>query len=152
MEQTLVIIKPDAVKRGLIGKIIDRLETRGLQLQAMKFQKLNEDILKKHYAHLVDKPFFSGLVKFMMKTPVVLQVWAGKEAIKTVRTQVGVTNSRDALPGTIRGDFSMSMSCNVVHASEDLENAKKEIKNFFTESEIFKWDQNEGVMYADDEI
>lgn len=151
-QRSLIILKPDALQRGLIGEITRRLEKKGLKLIATKMLKLDEKILRDHYAHLVDKPFFSGIVKFMMNAPVVLQIWEGFKAVDVIRLLCGVTNSREALPGTIRGDLSCSYGSNVIHASDSAETAEGEIKRFFKKEEIFNYDKViEQVSYSDDE-
>jgi len=141
MEKTLVLLKPDALSRNLIGEITKRLEQKGLKLIGMKMMQLDENILKKHYSHIADKPFFPGIANFMQKTPVIAQCWSGKEAVAVIRQLCGITNAREALPGTIRGDFSMSIQCNVIHASEDFAIAKEEVKRFFKEEELFEYDK-----------
>ena len=152
MQKTLIILKPDSVTRGITGEIISRLEKRGLKLVASKMVKLTEDILKEHYSHLVDKPFFPGIVEFMTSAPVILQVWEGKDAVEVVRLMAGVTNSRQAQPGTIRWDFSMSIGNNVIHASENLEAANEEIARFFDEKEIYSYSRaDENMIYSPDE-
>ena len=152
MQRTLVILKPDSVTRAITGKIISRLEEKGLKLVASKMVRLTEEQLKEHYSHLVDKPFFPGIVDFMTSAPVILQVWEGKSAVEVVRLMAGVTNSRQAQPGTIRWDFSMSIGNNVIHASEDEEAAKIEIARFFDESEIYSYQRaDEDMLYSPDE-
>jgi nucleoside-diphosphate kinase len=152
MQKTLVILKPDAVTRGITGEIISRLERKGLKLVASKMVKLTEEQLKEHYSHLVDKPFFPGIVSFMTSAPVILQVWEGKDAVEVVRLMAGVTNSRQAQPGTIRGDYSMSIGNNVIHASENLEAANEEIARFFDENEIHSYKRaDEDMLYSPDE-
>ena len=152
MQRTLVILKPDAVTRGITWEIISRLEKKWLKLVASKMVKLTESQLREHYSHLVDKPFFPRIVEFMTSAPVVLQVWEGKDAVEVVRLMAGVTNSRQAQPGTIRGDYSMSIWNNVIHASENLEIANEEIARFFNEEEIFSYKRiDEDMLYSSDE-
>lgn len=139
MEKTLVIFKPSAVQRGLIGEILSRFERKGLTIVAMKMARLSEAILREHYAHLVDRPFFPFILDSMTASPVVLMVLEGVDAVKVVRLLTGATNSREALPGTIRGDFSMSGQENVIHASSSIEDAEVEVKRFFTPEEICEW-------------
>jgi len=139
MQQTLVIFKPSAVQRGLIGQILTRFEQKGLKIVAMKMATLSEEILSEHYAHLVDRPFFPFILASMTASPVVLMVLEGVDAIKVVRLLTGATNSREALPGTIRGDFSMSGQENVIHASSSPEDAQAEVARFFTPDEIHHW-------------
>ncbi|MDE5799402.1 MAG: nucleoside-diphosphate kinase [Paramuribaculum sp.] len=139
MEKTLVIFKPSAVQRGLIGEILSRFERKGLTIVAMKMARLSEAILREHYSHLVDRPFFPFILDSMTASPVVLMVLEGVDAVKVVRLLTGATNSREALPGTIRGDFSMSGQENVIHASSSIEDAEVEVKRFFTPEEICEW-------------
>lgn len=141
MQKTLIILKPDALERGLIGEITNRFEKKGLKLVANKMAMLNSKILKEHYAHLVEKQFFPGIESFMKSTPVVLQIWEGFEAIDVVRKMCGVTNSREADPGTIRGDLSTSYGSNVIHASDSPSTAETEIKRFFKPEEIFEYEK-----------
>ena len=140
MEQTLVILKPSTIERGLAGRVIDRFQSKGLLIAGCKMMQLNEQILREHYAHLVDKPFFPTLLKSMMACPVIVMVLRGKEAVDVVRLMTGATNGRQALPGTIRGDFAMSNQENIVHASDSPENAEIEVKRFFRPEEIFDYE------------
>ncbi|MCM1293653.1 MAG: nucleoside-diphosphate kinase [Bacteroides sp.] len=153
MEQTLVIFKPSSIARGLVGQILDRFQRKGLAIAAMKMMKLDEKILREHYAHLVDRPFFPNILKSMTASPVIVMVLKGRDAVKVVRLLTGATNGREALPGTIRGDFSMSGQENIVHASSSLEDAEAEIKRFFNDDEIFNYPIfNSQFVYADDEL
>lgn len=140
MEQSLVLIKPNAVQRGLIGEIISRFERKGLYVAGLKMMQLDDTLLSEHYAHLCERSFFGELKRSMMVSPVVAICVEGMDAVETVRLMVGATNSRKALPGTIRGDFSMSGEQNVIHASDSVENARIEVKRFFKESELFKYE------------
>lgn len=152
MEKTLVLIKPDAIQRGLTGNIISRFENKGLKLTGIKMIALGDDILSDHYSHIADKPFFAGLKKFMTSTPIVAMVWEGKSAVNVVRMLCGITNGREADIGTIRGDLSMSIQQNVVHSSEDLNAAKEEVSRFFKEDEIFHYEKDEFLhIYSEDE-
>jgi len=152
MERTLIIIKPDALQRGLVGEVTTRFEKKGLKLVASKMANLSDEILNEHYAHLADKPFFPGIKKFMMSAPVIIQCWEGFEVVETVRTLCGVTNARKADAGTIRGDLSMSMQSNIVHASDSTETAEKEVVRFFKEDELFEWNRTvDEHLYADGE-
>ena len=137
MEQTLVILKPSAVIRGLMGEVISRFEKKGLIIAGMKMVQLDDKILAEHYAHLVERPFFPLLKKSMMASPVVVMCVRGVDAVAVVRAMTGATNSRKAEPGTIRGDYSMSGQQNIVHASDSVENAEIELARFFNKSEIF---------------
>lgn len=152
MERTFVMIKPDALQRGLVGETISRLEKKGLKMVGCKMMMLGEDTLKEHYAHLADKPFFPGIVKFMQSAPVVVTVWEGLDVIETVRTVCGVTKAREAAPGTIRGDLAMSVQCNIVHASDGAETAKEEVGRMFEEGELFEYNKEDFVwVYSEDE-
>jgi len=153
MEKTLVIIKPGAIQRGLIGEVIHRFERKGLQLCGIKMIQLTDEILAEHYAHLVQRPFFKRIKDAMMITPVIVCCWKGLEAVKIVHDMAGKTNGREAAFGTIRGDFSMSVQENIVHTSDSVENAKEELARFFTDSEIFEFGQaGLSALYANDEI
>lgn len=153
MEKTLVIIKPCAIRRGLIGEVIQRFERRGLQLSGMKMVQLTEPVLREHYSHLVQKPYYQRIVESMMMTPVIISCWTGVDAVNIARAMAGSTNGREATPGTIRGDFSVSVQENIVHTSDTSENAKLELKRFFDDEEIFEFEKlNKNVFYAKDEI
>jgi nucleoside-diphosphate kinase len=138
-EKTLVIIKPDALQRNLLGRIIERFEQKGLKITGLKMMQLDDVLLDEHYAHHRDKPFFESLKNFMKGSPVVVIVLEGLEAVKVGRTICGTTSGRQADMGTIRGDFSMSMQANIVHASDSAETAEKEIWRFFNADEIFDY-------------
>jgi len=140
MEQTLVILKPCTVQRGLIGEIISRFEKKGLFIAGMKMIQLTDELLDEHYSHLKDIPVFRKIKDAMEICPVVVMCLEGVEAVSVVRNLVGVTNGRTAQPGTIRGDYSMSMLENAVHASDSPETAKTELDRFFKKEEIFKYD------------
>src|SRR5688572_4711540 len=132
MERTLILAKPDALQRGLVGDMISRFEHKGLKLVGIKMLHVGDEVLDEHYAHHADKPFFEGLKGFMKSSPMVAMVWEGVEAIDTVRLMVGETHARRAQPGSIRGDFSMSGAANnIVHASDSKKAADEEIKRFF---------------------
>ncbi len=151
-ERTLVLLKPCTVKRNLIGEIISRFERKGLRVVGMKMMQLNDAILSEHYAHLAEKPFFRRIKDAMMATPVVAMALEGVEAIEVVRTLAGPTNGRKALPGTIRGDYSMSFQENIVHASDGPETAAVELKRFFKDEEIFDFPRPLFAdFYANDE-
>jgi nucleoside-diphosphate kinase len=152
MEQTLVIIKPSAIQRDLIGEIISRFQRKGLLIVGLKMMQLNETILREHYAHLVDKPFFPWILNSMMATPVIVMAIEGNDAVNVVRTLTGATNGRKASPGTIRGDYSVSSQENIVHASDSIETAKTELARFFSPSEIFHYKSKViDFIYAPDE-
>ena len=153
MEQTLVILKPSAVERGLVGEVISRIQTKGLIITGMKMMQLDEKILREHYAHLVDRPFFPSIVESMTASPVICMVLKGVDAVAVFRKMTGSTNGRNAEPGTLRGDFCMSGQANIVHASDSVENAKIEIARFFKPEEVFDYTpSNVAFLYADDEI
>jgi nucleoside-diphosphate kinase len=153
MERTLVIIKPCAIRRGLIGEVIQRFERRGLQLSGMKMVQLTEEVLREHYAHLVQKPYYQRIVESMMMTPVIICCWTGVDAVHIAHVMAGPTNGREAAPGTIRGDYSVSVQENILHTSDTVENGKTEIKRFFEDYEIFEFEKlSKNVFYANDEF
>jgi len=131
MQQTLVLLKPDAVERRLVGEILGRFERKGLAVTAMKLIQISPELAKRHYEEHVAQPFYLGLEQYITSGPVVAAILEGSEAIKVVRTMVGPTNGIDAPAGTIRGDFSLSPQQNLVHASDSPESAKREIELFF---------------------
>lgn len=133
MERTYVMLKPDAVKRRLVGKVIDRIENKGFHITAMKMMVLDEKTVKEHYAHLADFDIFLELVQFMTSGPVIAMIIEGEQVIQGIRTIMGKTNWLEALPGTIRGDFSCNTTYNLIHGSDSKENAEIEIKRFFGE-------------------
>ena len=137
MEKTLVLVKPDGVRRGLSGEIIARFEKRGLQIVALKLLQISRPMAEKHYAEHVGKPFFDSLVEFITSGPVVAMVVKGDHAIRAVRAMMGATNPLEAAPGTIRGDFALVMSENVIHGSDGSESAAREIEAFFAATESF---------------
>ena len=153
MEKTFIILKPSAITRGLVGDVIARFQRKGLVIAGIKMIQLTEEILREHYAHLVDRPFFPMLVKSMMATPVIVMVLKGVDAVAVVRSMVGETNCRKAAPGTIRGDFGMSGQENIVHASDSPENAGIEVARFFKPEEIFDYNMlTLPATYASDEL
>jgi nucleoside-diphosphate kinase len=137
MEKTLVLVKPDGVKRGLSGQIIGRFERRGLRIAALKMCRLTREMAEKHYAEHVGKPFFTGLVDFITSGPIIAIVVEGENSIRIIRTMMGTTNPAEAAPGTIRGDLAISMSNNVIHGSDGPESALREINLFFDRHDIF---------------
>jgi len=139
VERTLVLLKPDAVQRGLVGRILARFEEKGLALVGMKMRTFSKSLLEQHYAVHKARPFFAGLVKFMSSGPAVALVIEGKDAIAVVRTLVGKTNGRESPPGTIRGDYAMSFSTNLVHASDSPESAQFELGLWFEDEELSAW-------------
>ena len=136
MERSLVLIKPDAMKRGLAGIIIDRLERRGLKIIAMKMLQMDETLAQQHYAIHKDKPFFKDLVEFITSTPIIAIVFEGDKAIEAIRQTMGATDPVKAAPGSIRGDFGLDIQQNLVHGSDSVENAEREISLFFLPKEI----------------
>ncbi|MBI5369621.1 nucleoside-diphosphate kinase [Candidatus Uhrbacteria bacterium] len=140
-QRTLVLLKPDALQRDLLGEIVSRFERKGMKIIGMKFIRLTSQMLDEHYAHLSDKPFFAALKEFMMQTPVAGLVLEGYDAVSEVRKLVGSTNPREADAGTIRADLSMNVPSNLIHASDSPESAQTEIKRFFNEDELFAYEK-----------
>lgn len=142
MERTLVIIKPDAVQRGLVGEIIARLERRGLKLSGMKLIQMDEALARRHYGVHEGKPFFEGLIKYITSAPAVVMVVEGPGAIEAVRRTMGATHPADAAPGTIRADYALEIGRNLVHGSDGPETAVKEIALFFDQAEMLVWQRD----------
>lgn len=140
MERTLVLIKPDAVQRDLIGEVIQIFERKGLKLVGIKMMALSDDLLNEHYSHLAGRDFFGEIKTFMRSTPVIACCWEGVDAVNTVRLLCGITKAREAAPGTIRGDYAMSVQANLVHASDSLETAQVEVPRFFKSEELFDYE------------
>ncbi len=136
MERTFIMVKPNGVAGGLVGEVIGRFERRGFTLRGLKALQIDRALAEKHYAEHVGKPFFESLVAFITSGPVVAMVWEGREAIRVARAMIGVTDSADAAPGTIRGDFSLSKEENVVHGSDGPASAAREIALFFADDEL----------------
>lgn len=150
-EKTIVIVKPDGVQRGLIGEVVKRLEMKGLKIVGLKMVRLDDAVLREHYAHHVGKPFYPGLEAFMKSNPVVVVCAEGRNAVAAVRLIAGVTRGHEADAGTIRGDLSMGV-CNVIHCSDSPENGKAEALRFFHENEIYEYDKSEYLhVYMEDE-
>lgn len=141
MERTLILVKPDGVQRGLIGQIIDRFERRGLKLVGMKFTQISAELASEHYAVHRERPFYNGLVEYIISSPVVAMVWEGKNAIAAARATMGATNPVNAAPGTIRGDLAMEIGRNLVHGSDSPENAQREVSLFFADHELASWER-----------
>lgn len=139
MERSLVLIKPDAVRRRLGGTIISRLEQIGLKVVALKMLHMDKALASRHYAIHADKPFFNDLIEYITSTPIMAVVFEGEGAVETIRKTMGATNPAKAEPGTIRRDFGLDIQQNAVHGSDSLETAEKEIKLFFKDGEIFKY-------------
>ena len=140
MERTLVLIKPDAIQRDLVGELIQRFERKGLKLVGIKMMGLADDLLDEHYSHLVGRDFFAEIKTFMRSTPIITCCWEGVDCVNTVRAMCGITKAREAAPGSIRGDLAMSVQANLVHASDSLETAEVEVVRFFNADELFEYD------------
>ncbi|MEE8346274.1 MAG: nucleoside-diphosphate kinase [Dehalococcoidia bacterium] len=136
MERTLILIKPDAMQRGLAGEILVRLERRGLRIVAMRLFQMDEGLARRHYAEHEGKPFYEGLISYITACPIIAAVLEGTDAVGTVRKTMGATNPAAADPGTIRGDLAMEMGRNLIHGSDSLESAKRETALFFRDDEI----------------
>lgn len=141
MERTLIIVKPDAVQRGLIGEVIGRLERRGLKVVGLKMLQISRELAERHYGVHREKPFFAGLVDFITSSPVVVGVLEGPNAIAVTRNTVGATNPVEAAAGTIRGDFGLDIGRNLIHASDGPETAAHEVALFFSEDELVSWER-----------
>lgn len=139
MQRTLVLLKPDALERGLVGEIISRLEGRGLKIVAMKIIWVDKALAKRHYAVHEDKPFFEGLVEFITSRPIIAAVFEGEDAVAAVRSAMGETDPARARPGTIRGDLAQDIGRNLVHGSDSEETAQKEIELFFSQKEVLNY-------------
>jgi nucleoside-diphosphate kinase len=136
MERSLIILKPDAVQRGLVGPIITRLEQRGLKFIGLKQIRIDQALARRHYGIHEGKPFFEGLVEYITSGPVVVIAVTGKNVVATVRTMVGATNPTQAAPGTIRGDFALEIGRNLIHASDSPENGQQEVSLFFEDQDL----------------
>lgn len=141
MERTLVLIKPDAVQRGLVGEIIARLERRGLKIVGLKLVQVSEALARQHYAVHEGKPFFEPLIRYITASPVVAMVMEGPQAIEIVRRTMGATHPAEAAPGTIRADFALEIGRNLVHGSDGPETAQEEIALWFDEDELISWER-----------
>ena len=141
-EQTLVLVKPDGVQRGLVGEIIARLERRGLRLHALKLMRMDEALARRHYAEHVEKPFFQGLADFITSGPLVAVVLEGPNAVANVRAMMGATDPAKSAPGTIRGDYGLTIGMNLIHGSDSPERAQKEIEIFFRPEEILDYSRD----------
>jgi nucleoside-diphosphate kinase len=150
MERTLIIAKPDAIQRGLIGQIISRFENKGLKLIGLKLVSLDSALLQQHYAEHLEKPFYAGLEDFMKSSPVVVMAWEGFECINSVRVLVGATNPRMADAGTIRGDFSMGTGRNLIHASDGKASGEREVGLFFAPEELVDYEKSEYMHIYED--
>jgi len=152
-QQSVVLVKPDALQRGLLGEIIHRFERKGIKLIGLKMMRLTDEVLDQWYVHHKEKAFFAGLKKFMQSSPIVAMLWEGIDAIPVVRKIVGATSGREAEAGSIRGDFSMSRQLNLIHASDGEESAKKEKGLVFSDEEVVEWQSaDECLFYSSEEL
>jgi len=152
-ERTFIMLKPDAVQRGLVGEIMERFESRGFKLLALKYMLASKELLSNHYADLSKKPFFPELIRYMGSGPVVPMVWEGLSAVKQGRVMLGATNPRDSEPGTIRGDLCIDVGRNIIHGSDSVEAANREIAMWFSSQEISQWrSTNVEWLYEDEEL
>lgn len=148
MEKTFLMVKPDGVQRGLIGEIVSRFERRGFQLVGAKLMQIPTSVAEQHYGEHKGKPFYDELVSFITSGPVFAMVWQGENVIATARQMMGATNPKDALPGTIRGDYGVTVGKNIIHGSDSLESAKREISLFFKEEELVEYTRTvDGWIY-----
>ncbi len=131
IERTYIMLKPDCIKRGIMGEVISRIERKGYRIADAKMMNLDESILREHYAHIADRPFFPEIVEYMTSGPVLGMIVEGENAVKGMRIIMGATKFEDATAGTIRGDYAFSTSHNIIHGSDSIENAEIEIKRFF---------------------
>ncbi len=139
METTLILLKPDTIERSLIGQVISRIENKGLKIAGLKMMQLSDELINEHYDFLMDKPFFPKLREYMQRTPVVAIAVRGENAVATVRNLTGATNPAEAMPGSIRGDFALTIDANIIHASDSVETAKKELERFFKDQDVFDY-------------
>ena len=142
MEKTLVLLKPDAVQRGLCGEIIGRLERTGLKIVGMKLMQVSDELANRHYGEHVGKPFFDGLVGFITSGPIVAMAFEGNNAVSIVRKTMGATNPADSPPGSVRGDFGVDIGRNLVHGSDSPESAVRELGLFFSEDELLSYERS----------
>ncbi|NEO85859.1 MAG: nucleoside-diphosphate kinase [Spirulina sp. SIO3F2] len=142
MERTFLMIKPDGVQRGLVGDILKRFEAKGFKLVGLKLISVSEDLAKKHYDVHKERSFFAGLVEFIISSPVVAMVWEGEGVVASARKIIGATNPLNAEPGTIRGDYGVSVGRNLIHGSDAIETAQREIALWFDEKELTTWDSH----------
>lgn len=140
MERTFIMIKPDGVQRNLVGEVIRRFETKGFKLVGLKFLSVSKELAEKHYGVHKERPFFGGLVQFITSSPVVAMVWEGDGVVASARNLIGATNPLTSPPGTIRGDFGVSVGRNLIHGSDAIETAQYEIALWFTPEELVSWE------------
>lgn len=142
MERTFLMVKPDGVQRNLIGEIVSRFEDKGFQLVGGKLMQITEELAQEHYGEHKERPFFGELVEFITSGPVFAMVWEGENVISTARLMMGATNPKESAPGTIRGDFAVTVSKNIIHGSDSPESASREINLFFKEEELVTYDKS----------
>lgn len=149
MERTFIALKPDAVQRGLIGEIISRFEKKGFKLVGLKLAHITRATAEEHYGEHKERPFFKGLVDFITSGPIVAMAWEGDNVVETARKMMGATNPKESTPGTIRGDFSIDLGRNVIHGSDSVTSAERELKIFFSNDELLNsWNRStEGWVY-----
>lgn len=145
MERTFLMVKPDGVQRNLIGNIVQRFEAKGFKLVGAKLMSVSQELAEKHYGEHKDKPFFGELVDFITSGPVFAMVWEGENVIATARNMMGKTNPQEALPGTVRGDFGLTVGKNVIHGSDSKESAEREINLFFTPDELISYEKQDSA-------
>ena len=141
-ERTFLAVKPDGVQRGLVGDILQRFERKGFKLVGLKLMSVTQEMAENHYGEHKGKPFFNGLVEYIISSPIVAMVWEGPNVVLTARQMMGATNPKDSAPGTIRGDFAVDIGRNIIHGSDSDESAAREIGIFFSESEVTAWDRS----------
>lgn len=139
VDLSLVLVKPDAIQRGLAGEIISRLERKGLRIVAVKMLQMDKNLAQRHYAVHKDKAFFGGLVDFITFSPIIAIVFQAKDAVEVIRQMMGETDPAKAMPGTIRGDLALDVGCNLIHGSDSAESARKEIGLFFSQDEVLEY-------------
>ncbi|HEY8530415.1 MAG TPA: nucleoside-diphosphate kinase [Paenibacillaceae bacterium] len=144
MERTFVMVKPDGVRRGLVGEIIGRFERKGLRLVAAKFLRMSRELAERHYEEHRGRPYYEPLIEFVTSGPVMAMVWEGEQAVAAGRQLIGKTNPLEAAPGSIRGDFALNTRQNLVHASDSAESARREAANFFAEEELVSFGDGDG--------
>ena len=142
MEKTFLMVKPDGVQRGLIGEIVNRFESKGYQLVGGKLMTISQELAEQHYGEHKERPFFGELVDFITSGPVFAMVWEGENVISTARLMMGATNPKESAPGTIRGDFAVTVAKNIIHGSDSPESAEREIGLFFKEEELSSYEKS----------
>lgn len=145
MEKTFLMVKPDGVHRNLVGNIVSRFENKGYKLVAAKLMNITKEVAEEHYGEHKDKPFFSELVDFITSSPAFAMVWEGENVIATARKMMGETNPQDAAPGTIRGDFGVTVGKNIIHGSDSAESADREINLFFNETDLLTYSKQDST-------